>query len=311
MLGRFDRRLSLALPGLAPAEQRLARQVAGRKERVILGTAQQIAAWAGTSDATVLRMVRAMGYASLADLREELLADMTETSSPASRMAETLAQAGTGPAPALAHVVDQQEAHLRALRDPDLAQAFAAATRHLARARAVHVFGIGPSGLMADYLALQLGRMGRLARAMTASGVALADQLMALRPGDAVVAIAYAPIYREIRAVLARAAALDLPVILISDSLAPLVAGQFACHLEVPRGRAEHLALHSATMVVIEALALSLAGQDPDGAMVALDDFATLRAGIDAAWTKRGTRRNKSPLPPAADAAPTLGDFDA
>lgn len=76
MPGLFDQRLTQHLPRLAPAEQRLARQVAGRKDRAILGTAQQIADWAGTSDATVLRMVRGLGYDTLARLREDLLADL-------------------------------------------------------------------------------------------------------------------------------------------------------------------------------------------------------------------------------------------
>lgn len=308
MPGLFDQRLTQHLPRLAPAERRLARQVAVRKDRAILGTAQQIADWAGTSDATVLRMVRGLGYDTLAQLREDLLTDLT-AASPASRMAETLAEAGDSPARALAHVVAQQEDHLSALREPGLAMAFAAAVDLMAKARVVQAFGLGPSGLMAEYLALQLGRMGVLARALTASGVGLADPLMALGPEDVVVVIAYAPIYREVRAVLDRAEALSLPVILISDSLAPLVPGRFACHLNVPRGRADHLALHSATMVVIEALALGLAARAPDCALDALETFAALRADLDGAWAKRGTRRRKPS--PAANAAPSHGETDA
>lgn len=308
MPGLFEQRLTRNVTRLAPAEQRLARQVAARKDRAVLGTAQQIADWAGTSDATVLRMVRGLGYDTLAQLREDLLVDLT-TASPASRMAETLAEAGEGPARALAHVVRQQEDHLRALRDPGLAVAFAEALTLLAGARVVHVFGLGPSGLMAEYLVLQLGRMGVMARALTASGVGLADPLMALRAGDAAILIAYAPLYREVGAVLDRAAVVGVPVILISDSLAPLVPGRFACHLDVPRGRAEHLALHSATMVVIEALALGLAARAPEAALDALETFAALRADLDGAWAKRGTRRRKPSL--AATAAPSSGETDA
>ncbi len=304
--GRFDMRMGAQLAQMSLTEQRLARAIALHKDRVVLASATQIADLAGTSDATLLRMIRALGYETLAELREDLLSDLTGGSAPSLRMQMSIEEAGTDPALLLAHVVGIQEDHLAALRAPALAAAFGKALEVLAASATVHVFGLGPSGAMADYLCLQLGRVGRPSRALTLSGIGLADPLLAMRTGDVLVLFAYAPLYREVRVVMDRAEGLGLPVVLISDSLGPSLEGRVTVTLDVPRGRSEHLALHSATMVMIEALVLGLSAHDRDRALDALDDFASLRAAIDGAWTKRGTRRRKSPdNSPAAEMPPS------
>jgi DNA-binding MurR/RpiR family transcriptional regulator len=293
------------MPQMSLTEQRLARAIALQKDRVVLASAAQIAEMAGTSDATLLRMMRALGYETLAELREEILADLTSSATPSSRMQMTIEEAGSDPARLLAHVVGIQEDHLAALRAPALAIAYGKALNLLGAASVAHVFGLGPSGAMADYLALQLGRVGLPARALTQSGIGLADQMLAMRRGDLLVLIAYAPLYREVRVALDRAEAMGLPILLISDSLGPILEGRVAVTLDVPRGRSEHLALHSATLVMIEALVLGVSALNRDRALDALDDFASLRAAIDSGWTKRGTRRRKTPET-TADPTPTI-----
>ena len=296
-LGRFEMRMTAQLAQMSLTEQRLARAISLQKERVVLASAAQIADLAGTSDATLLRMMRVLGYETLAELREEVLADITGSTAPSLRMQSTIEAAGSDPARLLAHVIGIQRDHLAALGAPALAESYATALDLLAQAQAAHVFGLGPSGAMADYFALQLGRVGLPSYGITRSGIGLADQLLAMRAGDVLVLIAYAPLYREVRVVLERAEALGLPVVLISDSLGPILAGRVAVTLDVPRGRSEHLALHSATLVMIEALVLGLSARNRDRALDTLDEFASLRAAIDSGWTKRGTRRRKTPDP--------------
>ncbi|MEI6098182.1 MAG: MurR/RpiR family transcriptional regulator [Alphaproteobacteria bacterium] len=304
--GRFETRINAQSAQLSLTEQRLARAIVLQKDRVVLASAQQIAELAGTSDATLLRMMRALGYETLAEMREELLADLTGGTAPSLRMQLTMDEAGSDPARLLAHVIGIQQDHLAALRAPALSVAFGQALNLLTAAAAAHVFGLGPSGAMADYLALQLCRVGLPARAMTQSGIGLAEKLLAMQAGDLLVLIAYAPLYREVRVALERAEALGLPVVLISDSLGPVLQDRITVTLDVPRGRSEHLALHSATLVMIEALVLGVSAQSRDRALDALDDFASLRAAIDSSWTKRGTRRRKTTdIPPAAEMPPS------
>ena len=94
--------------------------------------------------------------------------------------------------------------------------------------------------------------------------------------------------------VLDQAMQLDVPVVLISDNLAPLVSGKVAETLPVPRGKADHLAMHGGTIVLIEAMIIGLAKRGSEAAFDSLERLSTLRGSIDKAWIKRGVRKNKS-----------------
>ena len=141
---------------------------------------------AGSSDATVLRTAKSLGFDGLSSLRQHLLADMTNSPSPGRRLDRTLTTAGEGGAAALAHVIDIHQNVLDVLARPQFGAAFEEAVGILAAAKHRHVFGIGPSGAIADYTSLQFNRVGLTTTALTASGVGLADRLLGLREGDAV-----------------------------------------------------------------------------------------------------------------------------
>lgn len=288
----FDSQVRALLDTLPPAEQRVARFFVDRKEAALLASAAEIAERAGTSDATVVRTARSLGFDGLSGLREALLADLAGSTSPGKRLRRTLDAAGSEAEGALRHVIDLHEELLSELKRADMAAAFARALELLAAADRRHIFGIGPSGALAQYAALQLNRIGLATAALSATGVALADQLLSLQPGDAVMMLAYAPVYREVTVVLEEARRHGVPVVLVSDSLGPYVADDVAVLLPVPRGKAGHLSMHGGTMVVLEAIVIGLAGRDRDRAFDALDRLSGLRAAIDKGWSKRGIRKS-------------------
>lgn len=287
----FDARIEGALEDLPPAEQRMARYFVDHKQSVLLSSAAEIAQAAGTSDATVVRTARSLGFDGLPALREAMLAELTGIPSPDKRLARTLEEIGNDAALALRHVVNLHETVLDVLKRPDVAERFVRSTEILADAHRRHVFGIGPSGAMADYASLQFNRIGLPSNALSVTGVALADRLLSLREGDAVLMMAYAPLYREVEVVLDEAAQHGVPVVLISDSLGPLVADKVSEILPVPRGKADHLSMHGGTMVLLEALIIALAGRKSEAALDALDRLSTLRGSIDKAWNKRGRKK--------------------
>jgi DNA-binding MurR/RpiR family transcriptional regulator len=288
----LEGRISQTLPALSPAEQRVARFFLDRRETVLLASAAEIAALVGASDATVVRTARSLGFSGLSDLREAALADLTNNAaSPSGRLKRTLEEAGDDAVSALRHTLATHEESLGLLRDPAFEASFLRAVEHLRKAERRHVFGIGPSGAVADYAALQMNRIGLATTALSVSGVGLADRLLGLGEGDALLAIAYAPLYREVAVTLDVAERLSLPVILVSDSLGPFVQGRVSEILPVPRGRAANLAMHGATLVVIEALVTALAAGAPETALSTLEDLASLRGALDKDWLKRGVRR--------------------
>ena len=289
----FESRVLTVLDTLAPAEQRIARFFIDQKQAVLLNSAAQIAQLAGTSDATVVRTARALGFESLSTLRAALLSELTGKPSPGARMERTLAEAGGHASDVLHHVMGIHDKALEALRHAQFALSFERCIDILAGAARRHVFGIGPSGAMADYASLQFNRIGLPTNALSASGIALADRLLWIGKGDAVLVMAYAPLYREVEVLLEHAARHNVPVILISDDLGPLVADKVAEILPVPRGNADHLAMHGGTMVLIEAMIVALAAKGKDAALDSLDQLSMLRGSIDKAWSKRGTRKRK------------------
>ncbi len=289
----FDDRVLGAIEALAPAEQRIARFFTDQKQAVLLNSAAQIAQLAGTSDATVVRTARALGFESLSTLRAALLAELTGTPSPKARMERTLAETGNQASNALRHVLGMHQQALDVLQHEEFAASFKRCIDILANAARRHVFGIGPSGAVADYASLQFNRIGLPTNALTASGVTLADRLLWIGAGDVVLLMAYAPLYREVEVLLEHAGRRGVPVILISDDLGLLVADKVAEILPVPRGNAGHLAMHAGTLVLIEALIVALAAKGQDAALDSLDQLSQLRGAIDKAWSKRGTRKRK------------------
>ncbi len=279
----FDSRVQAMLRTLPPAEQRMARFFVDRKKEVLLGSAAEIAQQAGTSDATVVRTARSLGFGGLSDLREALFAELAGSPSPGKRLKRTLDEAGDDAVSALRHVIGLHEDVLDVLKRDDFAASFAQAVEILIGADRRQVFGIGPSGALAQYATLQFNRIGLTTTALCATGVALADQLLGLQPDDAILMIAYAPLYREVTIVLEQARRSAVPIVLVSDDVAVV--------LPVPRGKANHLAMHGGTMVLIEAIIIGLAGQDRDRALDALDRLSSLRGAIDKDWSKRGIRK--------------------
>jgi DNA-binding MurR/RpiR family transcriptional regulator len=289
----FEQRVHSVMSELKPAEQRVAQFFIDQKQAALLGSAAQIAELAGVSDATVVRTARALGFESLSTLRAALLSELTGSTSPGNRLARTLAATDGDGGGALQHVIGIHESVLDVLRRPNIAESFERAVDILAKAKCRHVFGIGPSGSMADYATLQFNRIGLPTNALSSPGIALADHLLNLGPDDAILMMAYAPLYREVEVVLEVAGRLSLPVVLISDNLGPFVADKVAEILPVPRGKADHLAMHGGTMVLLEAMIIALAGRSPEAAFDSLDRLSALRGSIDKAWAKRGTRKKK------------------
>ncbi len=287
----IDERIEAAITGMTPAEQKMALFFRMHKEVVLLNSAAEIAEKAGGSDATVVRAARSLGFDSLSSLREAILADLTG-GGPEGRLKRTLDDMRQDLDGVLGHVLKTHRESLEVMASAEFAEAFDRTVKLLFSARRRFIFGIGPSGSVAEYASLQFNRLGLLTTALSESGVGLADRLMTVGEGDAILMIAYAPVYREVSVVLDYAEENNVPVALVGDSLAPFVRKRVVDVLPVPRGRADHLAMHGATTVLIEAMIVALAEQDRDAALSSLSRFGALRGAIDKLWLKRGVRKN-------------------
>lgn len=279
-VARFDERVNARANAMSPAEQRVARFFRRNREEVLIASASALAQKTGTSDATVIRTARALGFAGMEELRRTLAEELRENLSPASRLARTLGEVGDDLAAAFDATLDIHQKALEDLRRDVTPERFSAAVEHMIQARRVFVFGIGPSSAMADYLTIQLERFGIAAVSLTHTGLLLADGLRKLETGDLLMIFAYGRVYRELAALMDRAKRCRVDTILITDTLASKLRNRVDLILPVARGRADMLSMHTATLGLIEALLVGVAAKRPAETLISLKSLNALRAQL-------------------------------
>jgi DNA-binding MurR/RpiR family transcriptional regulator len=276
----FGQALASHGAALSVSGQRVARFIDENRATALASSAQELGIRTGTSDATVVRSVQALGFAGMGALKQALVASMERSSTPADAMRRTLEDAGDHAGAAIDAVLDAHAEALALLRTPDSRGRIAAAVARLHPVPRIVVFGIGPSAALAHYASILLARAGRRSRALDATGLMLADQLLDLHADDALLVLAYGKPYSEVAAAFAVARRLGLPVVLVTDSPDNEMARQADAVLVARRGRTDRVALHGTTIIALEALVLGLAAADHQGAMQALDRLNDLRAEV-------------------------------
>jgi DNA-binding MurR/RpiR family transcriptional regulator len=265
---------------LGATGRRVVKFIDENRQIVLASSAAALGARIGTSDATVLRTVQTLGFASLAELKSAIL-NSGPVSTPADDMRRTLVDLEVATGQALDGILRAHTEGLDVLRSEKCRAQMAAAVQVLDGVERVAVFGIGPSSALATYVSTLLARNGRRSRTIGVTGSMLADQLLDLAKGDALLILAYGRLYREVKAVFAEAKALGLPSVLVTEADdTPLAKLADVC-IAIPRGRPGQVALHGATLVGLEGLVLSLAAARPEAALASLDNLNRLRRATE------------------------------
>lgn len=275
------RERALSLP---PSLQRVATYIDQNRLDVLTKSALQIAAATGTSDASVVRTVQALGFDGLPELRRVLSASLGDKDTPADNMGRTLVDLAEGADSAIDLVLSTHQDAIAALRGGATRTQIARAVAVLSRAGRLAVFGLGPSSHLAAYAGQLLRRHGRPTHLLNSGGQALADQLLELQAGDAVLMMAYGRAYAEAGAVIAEARRLTLPIVLLTDSLDEKLSRHADVLIPVLRGRSQRVALHGATFVCLEAIVLGVTASDTSGSLATLKRLNDLRGSIGGGW---------------------------
>jgi DNA-binding MurR/RpiR family transcriptional regulator len=265
---------------LSPAERRVAAFLAASREEAPFLSALEIAKRLGTSDATVVRTVKALGYPGLPALRDELIEDLRARVTPAARLERSLEELGSHPAAILEHVLELQIGFLTEARRTIRPDAFARAVDVLETAERVVVSGLGPNGALCEYFVRRLRRFLRTAEAVDATGLRLADALLSFRAGDALVLVVYEALDDDSNATLERANEVGVPVVLVTDTLGAALADRVTAALTAPRTRAGSLSTVTTTVAVMDALLLGVAARDRERALSGLSELNRLRRRV-------------------------------
>lgn len=275
--GSLDERIARHGGRLTASEHRVAAYLREHVDEVAFQNAGELGASTGTSDATVIRTVKALGYRGLPDLKRALRSAVKQRMSPAEQLSHSMDSLGKDPARILRHAlalaVDQMAAAARTV-NPD---AFGVATELVAGARDVVVLGAGPLGTVAEYLALRLSRISVRARAATTTGYLLADGLVNLREGDALVVVTAGLTTAELTAALEHAHRAGASAVVLTDTVPTVAAGRIAASLVVPTAPTRRISAVSAIIMIAEALVIAVAAQDPARSLAAVESLVGLR----------------------------------
>jgi DNA-binding MurR/RpiR family transcriptional regulator len=278
--GFLAQRVAAQSADLSTAEARVAKYLAEHPDDVAFASASELGVLTSTSDATVIRTVKALGYPGLPALKRMLQETVRGRLTPAGRLNRSLDEAGNDPAAVLSHVLDDHIGLLEEARRTLAPGDFSQATRIIAEARQTVVFGLGVLGYMAGYFALRLSRLRHPARAATASGFLAADALLDLGPSDALVVIAHTSLAPETETAINHAQRVGAKTILLTDDLAEALHDRVAATLTAPIGATGSFSTQASTLAILEALVLAAAAADRDQATQAMTLLNQLRGEL-------------------------------
>ncbi|WP_198167824.1 MurR/RpiR family transcriptional regulator [Ketogulonicigenium robustum] len=288
-------RLSDRIAALGPLSPTLARAVAYfdlNRVAVISASAIDLANAIGTSDATVIRAARVLGYGGLSALKRALAAEMAARS-PAQDLQTTLDTPRDSLSCAMRDGILAGLGYIERLAAPQAAAAMTAIASQLHHANRIALFGMGPTAALVDYAAQRLTRGGRRVITLTASGAGLADQLLAMRAGDGVLAFSHGAPYREVDVALSEAARLGCPTFLATDNAQSQLIPRVQGHIVIARRGSHRVALNTAILAFIEALDIGLATLGQQASIAQLQRLEGLRHALARADGLPPSRKDK------------------
>ncbi|NEA98817.1 MurR/RpiR family transcriptional regulator [Streptomyces sp. SID13726] len=260
-------------------------------EQVMFASTQELGTASGTSNATVVRALQRLGYAGLPALKRELAADFTAAQAPDIRLAQRIAHVGKDLDKIWNDVFVEAQERLDQCRRLADAKALERAVGVLAEAREVYCYGVAACELAARHLARALGRIGHRARFVGETGFALADSLLTLGQGDAVVVFQPGRLLPELTVVVERARSVGARVVFVTDELSDTFEGRVDAVLLAPYTPTGNTNESLTGLAVADVLLLALTALDETSAVENAHQLDVLRGQLLGAEEHRGQPR--------------------
>ncbi len=272
----FDHLFAAHNDDFTKSEKRIADFVRGNMDEAAFLSAAEVAQRLDLSEATMVRFARTLGFDSYPALREALQDNFRHRMTHSARLRgrlNDLREAGDIFERLVASEIDYLTESMQSL-DRD---ALNAAVELLRTHQRVFVFGLGPSVSLVDLLQIRLTRAARQVIPLNTSGQEILEPLMLMCKEDVLIAIGFFNLTPALQMVLDYANQQKTPIILVTDTLGPLVGNQADVVLAARRGPVS--AFHSLTvpMTIINALMLALSTVDQEQVMAQLDKLDQMR----------------------------------
>jgi DNA-binding MurR/RpiR family transcriptional regulator len=268
---------------LSAAARRLLNYIERHPNAVLVSSALDLAARIEASDATVIRAIQSLGFDGLPHLKTAIAERLDEGArTPVEKVSVTLSELGQERSRTpFQLVIESYASMLDVISRSPLSEQLEAAVRLLNDAERIGLYGAGPPVRLAQQTATHLGRVGRSSFVLEASGHAFADALLGLRPGDAVIMIAYGRVLRESLLVKAELQRIGGRLVVITDNPGGQLAQGAQVVLEVPRTEVGNMTLYGTILLTLETIVLSLTQSSPERAMETSRRLRDLRRELD------------------------------
>jgi DNA-binding MurR/RpiR family transcriptional regulator len=252
----FRERLTAITDGLPRRLRQCADHIAANIDRIAVSTVAELAAGADVPPSALMRFCQILGYSGFSEMQKLFREAYSPGWPDYSTRLKNLKENGAGtPSALLGEFIEAGRLSLEALAKSADEAALAQAVGILAGAQTVHVVGLRRAFPVATYLAYVFEKME--VPAMLHDGVGKLDHRFALRPGDAVLAITFAPYSEETIALAQDARERGLPVVAMTDRVTSPLARFSDAILTVPE--VDFGAFRSLSATIAMAIALAVA----------------------------------------------------
>ena len=284
----FGERFRARAHQLSPRLLAVVSYINENREVVLERTAMEIAAATQTSDATVVRAIQALGFAGLRELKQTMERWFGPAITSSEKMLSTVNALSCDVNSSIDFVLEGHQRACEVLSRPANRAAVAQAVALLSEARQVAIFGIGASGILAEYTGRLFSRIGLPSSVLNRTGFSLAEQLIGLQRGDVMIMMGQKSPHRKGMTALREARRLGIPTILLTQAVDSRFSQEAQVVIDVPRGGDNgRVPLHGTVLVCLEMLVLSVATTTPQRTMKSMKRINELHKAIGKSGGKR------------------------
>lgn len=277
----LQERVAARIGTLTATERKVAEYLSAHPQEAAFSSAEELGRATGTSDASVVRTAKALGFDGLPGLKRSLQGHLQSLLTPANRLSASLETIGDGPGAVLtATLRDHIERLAEAERTIDTDE-FQRAVELISAARETVICGFAGLDGVSDYIATHLTRIGHRARAASDTGYRLADRLLLVGQEDVVIVMGHNRINRESRIILDYCTASGVPVILLTDTLGEALRDEVSVVLSAPMSRPGTFTSQATVLILLEALTIAVAAHDRDRALGTTEKMNQLREELN------------------------------
>ena len=214
----FRQRLIAVSETLPKRLRQCADYLAMNTDKIAVSTVAELAQEAGVQPSAFMRFCQLLGFSGFSELQKIFRQDYSQRwPNYSTRLDALRAEAAGNPHALLAEFVETGRASLDSLTSTVDAAALQTAVDILVAAPRIHLIGLKRAFPIAYYLAYAFGKMS--VPALLHDRIGDLDQQHLLHPGDAMIAISYAPYTQNTLEAAALAASRGIKVVAITDAL--------------------------------------------------------------------------------------------